>query len=183
MYNSFIPLDLAVAPNPLGLSANLKLATIPIDAYTFFECWEPSEKNSLIAEEVMLLRDDRSRLEEICGKLTWLLGAAIVGNRPSGPAKSLSSWQQVQEELRKRGIQAEVITIEFFPQAIFPSGDVDEMPTSWTIQPLTWHIAFWRIDQCERGYQLMELPFKLSICYGPTITKPVESPAVGVRSV
>uniref|UniRef100_A0A832H349 Uncharacterized protein n=1 Tax=Oscillatoriales cyanobacterium SpSt-402 TaxID=2282168 RepID=A0A832H349_9CYAN len=181
MIDSFIPSDLAVAPNPPGLASSLKLVTVPVDAYNFFEFWMPSEEASLIPEEAMLLKDDRLRLEEICGKLMWLLGADLLSGNKICTQEPLYDWQSFVRLIRQSGRHFDAITIQYSPQTIHPSNTEGDRPRAWTMTPSTWCISFLEFNPVERGYQVNPLPLSLAITYGQPITRTMETAGVGMR--
>jgi hypothetical protein len=179
--NSFIPPDLAVAPNPFGLASSLILKTIAIDAFTSFELWMPNKESILIPEEARLLIDDRPRLEEICGKLTWLFGAAVYSRDSICSQEQYYDWRTLINSMRQADMQFDAIAVEYLPQAIQPTHSDDEMPTEWTVRPSTWNCFFLEFNQSDRGYRINTLPTHLSISYGKPTTKAISSATIGMR--
>ncbi|MBF2029635.1 MAG: hypothetical protein IGS48_23225 [Oscillatoriales cyanobacterium C42_A2020_001] len=181
MIDSFIPSDLAVAPNPPGLASSLRLVTVPVDAYNFFELWMPPEEASLIPEEAMLLKDDRLRLEEICGKLMWLLGADLLSGDKICTQEPLYDWQSLMRLIHQSGQHFDAITVHYSPQTIRPSNQEGNRPCAWTIAPSTWCISFLEFSPVERGYQPNPLPLSVAITYGKPLTRRMETANAGMR--
>lgn len=180
MPHSFIPADLAVAPNPLGLISSLKLVTIPVDAYTAFEVWMPAEQSILIPAEAIVLMNDRPRLEEICSKLTWLLGATLlVGGTTSGREPTYN-WRGLVNLLRQSNKPFDAITVSYVPSTICSDEAKNSRLDTWTIHPATWRISFWQLNAIARGFQPNLLPISLSITYGDSISKRSEVATSGI---
>ncbi|MGA7937131.1 MAG: hypothetical protein WCA35_26505 [Kovacikia sp.] len=180
MTNSFIPNEIAVAPNPLALTPNLKLTTIPIDSYTCFELWIPA-KNVLLPQEAMLLKGDRSRLEEICARLTWLLGAKFIGNDSSSQSL-IYDWREVQNHIRKSALSFNAIGVTYLPQAISPDIE-DEIAPCWTLRPPSWNIFLLNLKAADTqsansGSVLEILPLSLSISLGEAVIKREKGAAI-----
>ncbi|UBF24723.1 hypothetical protein K9N68_24080 [Kovacikia minuta CCNUW1] len=176
MMNSFIPNEIAVAPNPLALTPNLKLTTIPIDAYTCFELWIPANI-LLLPEEAMLLKGDRSRLEEICARLTWLVGARFVGNESQTPPVLIYDWREVQSQIRTLSEDFNAIGVTYLPQAISPDAE-DDISPSWTLRPPSWNISLLSLKPVSSGFGLEILPFSLSISLGESVTRREKGAAI-----
>jgi hypothetical protein len=180
MIDSFISPNLAVAPNPLGMVSGLKLVTIPIDSQIFFELWTPTCNDSLLPEEAELLKGDRARLEEICEKLTWLFGATPFNRDTVCMQEPDYSWPHLMELLQHSGARFAALTIDCFPQAIFPNDILDGIATAWTVRPLTWQISFWELEPAGQGYVPLRLPIGLSIAHGQPITRQVKAEKIRV---
>lgn len=178
MLDSFIPAALAVAPNPLGLPSNLKLTTIPIDAHTCFELWMPEAQGLLLPEEAMLLRGDCSRLEEICAKLTSLLGATLIGDEVQRMQPTIDRWQEIRQVLGETGADFNAIGVNYLPQVIYPT-TVNEggLPT-WTLQQAGWSVSFLALQPTQAGFRATTLPIKALITSGQSITKGAHPPSV-----
>ncbi len=183
MIDSFISSDLAVAPNPLGLVSSLKLLTIPVDSQTFFELWAPIGDDTLLAEEAMLLRGDRPRLEEICEKLTWLFGATSSDQKTVCSQEPDYDWLHLMGLLEQSGALFDALTIDYLPQAILPDASLDGIATAWTVRPLTWQIRFWKLEPVGRGYRPVQLPTGFSITHGQPITRQLKAEMAGTRPV
>ncbi|MGQ9873519.1 hypothetical protein [Leptodesmis sp.] len=183
MIDSFISSDLAVAPNPLGLVSSLKLLTIPVDAQTFFELWAPIRDDTLLAEEAMLLRGDRPRLEEIREKLTWLFGATSSGQETVSSQEPDYGWLHLMGLLEQSGTLFDALTIDYLPQAILPDATLNGITTAWTVRPLTWQIHFWKLEPVGRGYRPVQLPTGFSITHGQPITRQLKAEMTGTRPV
>ena len=179
MLDSFIPVALAVAPNPLGLPSNLKLTTIPIDAYTCFELWTPTGNGTLLPEEAMLLRGDRARLEEIAAKLTDFMGATLVSNdavdRDAPLLQGTSSWQEIRSELYATGTDFDAIAVTYLPQVIYPSRTQEGGLPAWTLQQAGWSISFLTLHSIAVGFRAEALPIKAVIAFGQSITKQIQT--------
>lgn len=167
MIDSFIPTELAVAPNPLGLAPHLKLVTIPVDAYTCFELWMPTGGAALLPEEAMLVRGDRSRLEEICARLTWLLGARVVGCEDEVSQSLIYDWREVQRLLQQAAAPFNGVGVTYLPQSICP----DETVSSWTIHPTSWKISFINLKAVGKGFEYELLTTSLLISLGESVTR------------
>ncbi|MBL1175719.1 hypothetical protein [Pantanalinema sp. GBBB05] len=179
MIDTFIADELAVAPNPLGTLFNLKLATIPIDAYTCFELWVPPANGILLPEEAMLLRGDRLRLEDICARLVWLLGATLIADETLLNAKPEYDWRILLKQMAQLKAQFDAIGVDYFPQTICPSYANDGIPNAWTIRPATWHVKFLALQPAASGYCAKPLALKLSLSLGQLITRRSHTPPVG----
>lgn len=179
MPNSFIPVELAVAPNPLGLTSNLKLTTIPIDAHTCFELWMPDTHRVLLPEEAMLLRGDRDRLEEICAQLIDLLGATI--GRDSDYQTSVDCWQRVRSVLRSADADFDAIGVAYLPQMLASSPIRKGNLTAWTLQQAQWSISFFKLQPLAFGFRAQALPVKVTIAFGQSITKLIQTAPVLVH--
>ncbi len=165
MIDSFIPNELAVAPNPLALTPNLKLITIPIDAYTCFELWIPANA-VLLAEEALLLKGDCVRLEEICAKLIWLLGAKFIGNGHVATQSLIYDWGEIENHIRKLGREFNAIGVTYLPQAISPDNEGD-ISSSWTLRPISWNISLLNLKATSHhSFEVEILPTSLSISFG-----------------
>ncbi|XHX80044.1 MAG: hypothetical protein RBJ76_08990 [Stenomitos frigidus ULC029] len=178
MIDSFIPVELAVAPNPLGLPFNLKLTAIPIDAYTCFELWMPDAGGTLLPEEAMLLRGDRSRLEEICAKLTDLLGATLSHDEELHYPAPVDRWQQVQSALYDAGVSFDAIGVTYLPPNLYPNPISKGGLTAWTLQEARWCISFLKLQPLPLGFRSHTLPIKATIAFGQSITKVLQSTPV-----
>ncbi|MCL6435727.1 MAG: hypothetical protein K6T90_16245 [Leptolyngbyaceae cyanobacterium HOT.MB2.61] len=167
MIDSFIPAELAVAPNPLGLAPHLKLTTIPIDAYACFELWMPTTNTALLPEEAALLRGDRSRLEEICARLTWLLGAKLIGCKAEACQSLIYDWCEVQRLLQQYGREFNVIGVTYLPQMIYP----DLAASSWTLRPASWKVSLLNLKAVEIGVEVEVLPVGVLVSCGENVTR------------
>lgn len=171
MPDSFIPVALAVAPNPLGLPSNLKLTTVPIDAHTCFELWMPEAQGVLLPEEAMLLRGDCSRLEEICAKLTSLLGATLIGEDSQWLQPITDRWQELRRVLYETGADFDAIGVTYLPQVIYPTAIRDSGLPAWTLQQAGWSISFLTLQPTNAGFRSTTLPIKAIITSGQSVTK------------
>ena len=183
MLDSFIPVSLAVAPNPLGLPSHLKLTTIPIDAYTCFELWMPDAHGALLPEEAMLLRGDRARLEDICAKLTDFMGATLTNNSTPKHAKrllqtSISGWQELRAMLDEAGATFDAIAVTYLPQVIYPSLTHDSGQPAWTLQQAGWRVSFLTLHPIATGFRSEALPITATIAFGQSITKGIHTAPV-----
>ena len=181
MLDSFIPVELAVAPNPLGLPFNLKLTTIPIDAHTCFELWMPDARGTLLTEEAMLLRGDRARLEEICAKLTDLLGASLSHDESPHYQATVDLWQGVRSALYDAGADFDAIGVTYLPQSLYPSPTSKGGLTAWTLQEARWDVSFFNLQPLPLGFRAQALPIKVTIAFGQSITKFVQTAPVVAR--
>jgi len=172
-----IPTEFAVAPNPLGLAPNLKLTTIPIDAYSCFELWMPLAGGRLLLEEGLLLMGDFPRLEDIAGRLTWLLGGKLDHLDGLTAPVTVDSWKQVQQTLQQSGMMANALGIEYLPPLVFPQEMADGEPIAWTFQPSGWRVVFFNLRPIDQGYQVEQLSYQVQIHCGEAITQRI--PAVG----
>ncbi|WP_421657088.1 hypothetical protein [Leptothermofonsia sp. ETS-13] len=165
MIDSFIPTELAVAPNPLGLAPHLKLTTIPIDAYACFELWMPTTNTALLPEEAALLKGDRSRLEEICARLTWLLGARLIGCEKEACQSLIYDWREVQRLLQLCGGEFNVIGVTYLPQVVYPDSTV----SSWTLRPASWKVSLLNLKVAEIGFEVEVLPVGVLVSCGERV--------------
>ncbi|MBW4471610.1 MAG: hypothetical protein KME45_14560 [Stenomitos rutilans HA7619-LM2] len=169
MLDSFIPVALAVAPNPLGLPSHLKLTTVPIDAHTCFELWTPKTDDILLPEEAMLLRGDCSRLEEICAKLTSLLGARLMSNG-ARMQPTTDCWQEIRRVLYESGADFDAIAVTYLPQMIYPTATREGGVSAWTLQQAGWSVSFLALQPTKEGFRSTVLPIKAVIMSGQSIT-------------
>jgi hypothetical protein len=98
MINRFIPEELAIAPGyPAGTPPHLTLREVSIDGNTSVQIWSPKSDAILLPEEVNLLRSDRLRVEVICSRLVWLLGANCSENDDylGASDKLIYQWEDV----------------------------------------------------------------------------------------
>lgn len=177
MIDSFVPIELAVAPNPLGLASHLKLTTIPIDTQTCFELWMPPSDALILPEEAMLLAGDRPRLEEICAQLTWLLGANLESAGTLGLLQQVQDWQMVQQAIQQSGFQVDALGVMHTPQAIC-SSEAGKSAT-WTLCPTSWTVLFFGLQPIDNRYRVDQYPIRLTIATGQTVTRPIRSMAIG----
>lgn len=180
--DSFIPTELAVAPNPLGPALNLKLTTVPIDAESSFEVWMPPLGIKLLSEEAMLLQCDRARLEEICAKLVWLLGGELTIDALASQPETIDSWAEAMALLRDAGITFDALYVTYRAQLIYPKLDEDECPVAWTIEPVRWRIYFLMMQSGITGVQVERLPVCLTVSQGNVVTKRLQRATVGASS-
>ncbi|HEY9618621.1 MAG TPA: hypothetical protein V6C64_17385 [Microcoleaceae cyanobacterium] len=178
MIDTFIADELAVAPNPLGTLFNLKLATIPVDAYTCFELWVPPANGVLLPEEAMLLRGDRSRLEEISARLVWLLGATLLDGETTLSPKPDYDWKTILRKFLQLGVKFDAIAVDYAPQAIAPSYSNEDLPNAWIIRPATWQVKFLVLKPAATGYYAKPLAIKLSLSFGHPVTRSLHPPTV-----
>jgi hypothetical protein len=170
MIESFIPNELAVAPNPLGLAPNLKLTTIPVDANSRFELWMPLADGILMPEEAMLLRGDCLRLEEICDRLVWLLGARVVTAQQELYPSLAYDWRTVKQLIEQNGGKFSALSFAYIPQAISPC-HTNSMGTAWTLYPASWHILPLELKPCGKGYQVVSTPVQVLLTMGECVTR------------
>jgi hypothetical protein len=170
MIESFIPNELAVAPNPLGLAPNLKLTTIPVDANSRFELWMPLGDEILMPEEAMLLRGDCSRLEEICDRLVWLLGARLVTEQQEAYPSLAHDWRTVKQLIEQNGGKFSALSFSHIPQSISPC-HTNSMGTSWTLYPTSWHILPLELKPYGKGYQVVSSPVQVLLTMGECVTR------------
>lgn len=180
MLDSFIPSALAVAPNPLGLPSNLKLTTIPIDAYTCFELWLPVAHGKLSPEEAMLLRGDRARLEDICAKLTEFMGATLTSSdAPTHDEPLLQAptycWQEIRSVLYDAGRDFDAIAVTYLPQVIYSSLSKDSGLPAWTLQQAGWSVSFLALHPIATGFRAEALPLTVTIAFGQSITRSLQT--------
>ncbi len=163
----FIPPKLATAPTyAFQKLPNLVLRRIPLDCNTYFEVWSPRSSATLNPDEVSLLKSDRLRLEVICTKLIWLLGATCYESQnyllESG--KQLTDWEEVGDYASRYHFCPDVIDIIYSPQIIRPQYNrVTQQPTHWIIEPPCWEICLLRLKPMENGWIAEERNPELSI--------------------
>jgi hypothetical protein len=178
MLDSFIPLELAVAPNPLGPALNLKLTTIPIDAYTCFELWMPPIEQPILPEEAMLLREDYRRVEEICARLLWLVGGKLSNQLGQSLTNSISpsihNWQQILQHFHQSGQSFDTIGIAYLPQTVKPYCTGTGSLTAWAMTPVQWQITFLSLESYQSGYLVHPCSTTLVLTPRPPIVRPVD---------
>lgn len=179
MIDTFIADELAVAPNPLGTLFNLKLATIPVDAFTCFELWVPPATGILLPEEAMLLKGDRLRLEDICARLVWLLGATLFEGETVLNPQPEYDWKMILQRMLQRGAMFDAIAVDYFPQTICPRYANDGIPNAWTIRPATWQVRFLLLQPAASGYCAKPLATKLLLSLGQSVTRLSHTSTVG----
>lgn len=178
MTEPFISAELVVAANPLNFVSNLKLCTLPIDAYSCFELWMPEPNTVLTREEALLLMSDRPRLEEICSQLTWLLGATLIEQEAGVCQSLLYSWQDVLIHLHEAQVRYDAIGVTYLPQAICPNLSIHGTSTAWTLSPASWSILFFVLEPTVGGYRAATQPVSLLITAGRAITRPTHNSAI-----
>ncbi len=163
----FISPDLATAPKYSAKKVpNLVLRRVPLDCNSYFEVWSPRSGAILNREERNLLKQDRLRLEVICTKLTWLLGATCYENEDYllEQGKKLSDWEQVKYYSCRYHFYPDVIDIIFSPQIVRPQyNNVIQKPTHWIIEPPCWEICLLQLKPVNEGYIAEERSPELSI--------------------
>lgn len=177
MIDSFVPTELAVAPNPLGLASHLKLTTIPIDSQTCFELWMPTADSMLLPEEAMLLVGDRPRLEEICAQLTWLLSGTLHASGNPMHSQRLYDWQAVQDSIQQSGLQVDALGVTHTPEAI--CSQEDGQSAAWSLYPTSWTVLFLGLKPIGNSYRVEIHPIRLTIATGESVTKPMRGIAIG----
>lgn len=171
---TLIPTELTIAPNPLGLTPNLKLKTVPIDAHTCFEVWSLLPGHTLLPEEACLLQSDCQRLEEICDKLVWLLSAVCVDETNSWGGEPLHDWRTIHYFVKQSGYQPSAIDVCYYPQLIGPVPEKGKTK-GWVIQPARWQISLLEFKSVGHGFQAQTIPFHLQVSLGQPITRSVGS--------
>ncbi|MBW4519971.1 MAG: hypothetical protein KME16_09780 [Scytolyngbya sp. HA4215-MV1] len=171
LLDTFIPTELAIAPNALGLTCNLKLKTIPIDAQLAFELWSPEAAGKLLPEEAMLLQRDLPRLEEICAKLVWLLGATYMDEEGACAGESISSWQSVTQMLQARGYRVDAIEVTHLPQTICLLDRSEHRTSGWLVQPVRWKFSFLELHPVQRRFEAVAHPISLLVSFGKPLIK------------
>ena len=165
MINRFIPEELAIAPAyPAGYPPHLTLREVSIDGNTSVQIWSPKSDAILLPEEVNLLRSDRLRVEVICSRLVWLLGANCSENDDYLGAndKLIYQWEDVTYFAGKYGFNPNVIDILFCPSTIRPiygssvqrfGKCVPNTPIQWVMEPACWEIFFLEIKAVVGGFK------------------------------
>lgn len=156
LLNPIIPSELAIAPNPYGITRSLKLTTVSVDANHCFELWQPRLGQLLLPHEAMLLKGDCPRLEEICARLVETLGVYLIS---AGTIRlsELHSWQEVQSML---GLSLDAIAIHSSSAQsdIYGRGQY-LMPSTMAKQQIT----FLKLVAMGSGYQTELLPLRLQL--------------------
>lgn len=180
--DSFIPDELAVAPNSYGIAPNLKLVTVAIDAYTCFEQWVPTAPGTIMQEEGILLISDRPRLEDICARLTWLLGAQIPQLGEAAQSLAVRDWNTVLAHLQRTHLAFNALEVTYLPHTICPlqnrpsseaTADMAAPVTAWQFRPVGWNVSFVNLKPLGDVYEVCILPVNLVITAGQPITTPV----------
>lgn len=156
--NTLIPTSLCYAPRySVGNPPNLSLRTVFVDACTSFEVWSPHSKAILLPEEADFLRSDRLRLEVICSKLVWLVGATCSEREDYSPdtSKLVHDWEGVMEFASKYKFHLDVIDVIFCSQLIRPKyRTTSDIPTHWILEPANWEIFFLTLTPTQQGYKV-----------------------------
>lgn len=171
LLETLIPAELTIAPNPLGLTQNLKLESIPIDAQTSFELWMPLPGSVLLPQEAALLKHDFTRLEEICANLVWLLNGIWVDEQERPLNWTVERWQDATNILRRQHFSLDTISVRYLPPAIRLLRDEDVQSQSWIIQPARWRFSFLELQPWKKGYKAVPMPVSLLISFGEPMIK------------
>ena len=184
MIDSFIPNEIAVAPNPLGLSPNLKLTTIPIDGSSQFELWMPLTGGTILLEEGVLLKGDRPRLEEICDRLVWLLGAHLIQpeqeTHPYLHTSPIYDWGSVKQFLKQSGVAFNALGFSYMPQEICSSYS-QTGGTTWMLYPASWTILLLNLQPAGKGFQVATLPVQVLLTMGECVSRQEKRTVVAVK--
>lgn len=181
----FIPPELAIAPPySSGKLPNLIRRKVPIDCNTSIQVWSPKANAILLPEEVNVLRSDRLRVEVICSRLVWLLGANcsehedyLVANE-----KLIHHWEDIVYFACKYGFRPHVIDLLFSPPIIrplytplakSPRTQFANAPTHWVMEPACWEIFFLELKPVEGGFKAepRTKPLSVIVWTGEPITK------------
>lgn len=153
----FIAPDLAIAPRHNGAKLpNLVLRDVFLDCNTTFEVWSPRSDAILSKEEVNFLKHDRLRIEVICTRLVWLLGATCCDEEDYLMAshKLFSDWEEVRDYTTKYGFRPDIWDIMFSPQTIRPLYlGRSQKPSHWVIEPPCWEICPLKFHPSEEGFK------------------------------
>jgi hypothetical protein len=171
LLDTFIPTELTIAPNALGMTCNLRLKTIPIDAHLAFELWSPDSQSNLLPEEALLLKRDLPRLEEICGKRVWLLGATCMDEEGICAGESISHWQSVTQILQARGCRVDAIEVTYLPQTICSLDSARNLTSGWMVQPPRWQFSFLEFDLVQQRFAAIVHPVSLLVSFGKPLIK------------
>lgn len=176
---TFIPAELRHAPRyPLGTPPNLTLRTVAVDACTSFEVWSPGAKALLLPEEADLLRSDRLRVEVICSKLVWLVGATC-SEREDGSedaSKCIYDWEEVIDFASKYKFYSDIVDVVFCPQTIRPIYRLTSgTPTHWVIEPANWEIFLLALKPSKSGFKVESraVPLRIHLWTGKPITRAI----------
>lgn len=173
--DALISQQLAIAPNPLGRTPNLRLKTIPIDAYSCFELWAAHPDAILLPEEAALLQGDRDRLEEICTTLTWLIGTTCYHTLENWIGETTHTWQDVLRLLDRHGFEPDAIEVKYLPQTVCPVYSPNQSLTGWTIHPCRWEILFLEFQPMKAGFQVEPVPLSWIISIGKPTTRLIKN--------
>lgn len=177
---TFIPAELRRAPPyRWGEPPNLCLRTVSVDACTSFEVWSPRAKVILLPQEADLLRSDRFRVEAICTKLVWLIGATCSEREDDSEdvCKRIYDWEDAIEFASKYGFQPDMVDVVFCPQTVRPVyRAIDDTPTHWVIEPANWEIFLLTLKPVELGFKVesRSVPLRIHLWTGKPITKAIQ---------
>jgi hypothetical protein len=162
LIDAIIPSELAVAPNPYGITRNLKLTTVAVGADHCFELWQPTLGRLLLPQEAMLLKGDCPRLEEICAHLVETLGVHLI-SAGTIHLSELHSWKEARAML---GSSLDAIALHSpLAQAqfdIYHRGQ-NLVPSAIAKQQIT----FLKLVALGSGYQIELLPLRLQLIDQP----------------
>jgi len=151
-----VPYELAVAPNPYGMTHSLKLTTITAVNFCF-ELWQPLPDRPLLPQEAMLLKGDCLRVEEICALLVEAMGVQMVdsGNQTT---EILHQWRQVR---RKLATSFDAIAVRSTLPAETTATN-EFLREHASLHASDQYLVFLKFVEIKTGYQVVALPYQLS---------------------
>lgn len=160
----------------MGQPPNLVLRTVFIDSRTSFEVWSPREKVVLLPQEAELLKRDILRVEVICSRLVWLMGATCSEQESSDRETStlVYDWEEVRYFASKYNFRPDFFDVVFCPQTIRPiyrSGQ--QTPECWSLEPANWEIFFLSLKPTPDGFIVKSrtVPLRVQLWTGKPIAK------------
>jgi len=151
-----VPYELAVAPNPYGMTHSLKLTTITIVNFCF-ELWQPLPDQPLLPQEAMLLKGDCLRVEEICALLVEAMGAQMR-DLDNEITETLHQWRQVRQKLAS---SFDAIAVHSTLSAE-TSATNEFLREHASLHAADQYLVFLKFVELETGYQVEALPYQLS---------------------
>lgn len=176
----FIPESLSQAAFD-GLAAqlpNLRLRHHQIGSYQQFANWSARIGTALSTKEAEVLRFDYQRIEAICTRLVWLMGAIYSDNSHDDPWYGLHThdWQRIAVYAQRCGFRPEIgaLDLVYAPELLSPVIDANQQQTGWRFTPTCWEVVFLHLQPRDGLVYPEVLPLSVLISMGRPVTKLVD---------
>lgn len=154
---------------------NLRLRHHQMGSYQQFATWSPRAGVALASKEAEVLRFDYQRVEAICARLVWLVGAIYSDNNHDDPWYGLHThdWQRVLTYACRCGFCPEIgaIDLVYAPELLSPAIDAHQQQVGWRYTPTCWEVAFLHLQTREGLVYPEVLPLSVLISIGRPVTK------------
>jgi len=179
-FTPFIPDILSKAPFDFLAAQlpNLRFRRHQIGSYQQFATWSLRVGAALLSKEAEVLRFDYQRVEAICARLVWLMGATYSDNSHDDPWYGLHThdWQRVMAYAQRCGFRPEVgaIDLVYAPELLSPVIDANQQQTGWRFTPTCWEVVFLHLQPGDGLVSSEVLPLSVLISTGRPVTKLME---------